>query len=182
MTWEKWPLYVQKRYALGKAQLKDPSRIICGPFPQTDEICAEEVVNWIYGVLTTLDAKASALMRLNGVLIAAAAFLLGLFGRQGEAILSTRRLDAVVIILLAVLSAVSIFLCLFVVRVSWPFLGKVIKNDDKTFDFANEIACLDQASAHRQWIYQCAWSISAIASFGFVFEFLRQAVHVLCPV
>lgn len=129
-------------------------------------------------MLTTLDAKASALMRLNGVLIAAAAFLLGLFHRQGGSILSTTSFDAVLIIVCALLSAVSITFCLFVVNVSWSFLGKVTKKDS-TFEFANEIKCLDEASNFRQRAYRWAWNISLIASFGFLIEFVWQAAYVI---
>jgi hypothetical protein len=180
MEWERWPLYVQKRYALAKTILKDPATIRCAPLTDNESVGAKDVVDWIYGVLTILDAKASALMRLNGVLIAAAAFLLGLFGRPGGSILSTTSLDAAVIVSLAVLSAFSIFCCLLVVNISWPFLGKVAKNNNgRTFDFADEIDSLDKASRFRQSAYQLAWGISSVASIGFLGEFLKQTVHVI---
>jgi len=179
MEWEKWPLYVQRRHALATAVLKDPSNVCCAPLTETESIKAKDVVEWIYGVLTTLDAKASALMRLNGVLIAAAAFLLGLFRRQGGSILSTTSLDAAVIVSLALLSTISIFCCLLVVDVGWPFLGKVTKNSNRTFEFAEEIRSLDRVSRFRQSAYQFAWLITLLASIGFLGEFLEQAVHVI---
>jgi hypothetical protein len=180
MEWEKWPLYVQKRHALAKTVLKDPATVRCAPLTDNEAVAAREVVEWMYGVLTILDAKASALMRLNGVLIAAAAFMLGVFRRPGGSILSTTNWDAAVIVSLASASAFSIFCCLLVVNISWPFLGKVAKNhNSKTFDFADEIDSLDKASRFRQNAYQLAWWISSVASIGFLGEFLKQAVHVI---
>jgi hypothetical protein len=179
MEWEKWPLYVQKRYALGKVDLRSVGSVCCTPLGEYESIGAKDVVDWIYGVLTILDAKASTLMRLNGVLIAAAAFLLGLFGRR-ESILSMARSDAMLVILSASLSTVSIFLCLLVVNVSWGFLGRVTKNHgNRTFEFAREIESLDGAMRFRQTVYQAAWLISLIASIGFLAEFLMQARHVI---
>jgi hypothetical protein len=178
MDWEKWPVYVQKRYALGKAHLKNPASVRCGALTQDDSIPARDVVEWIYGVLGILDSKASALMRLNGVLIAAAAFLLGLFRRPGGSILSTTGLDAALIVSLAFASAVSISCCLLVVDVTWPFLGRVRRHGDGTFDFSDEIAALDRACTFRQSAYRWAWRISSVASVGFLVEFLMQAIHV----
>lgn len=179
MQWTKWPLYVQRRYALGRTDLRNPASVCCAPLGEFESVGAKDVVDWIYGVLSILDAKASTLMRLNGVLIAAAAFLLGLFGRR-ESILSTARSDAMLVILSASLSTVSIFLCLLVVNVSWGFLGRVTSNSgDATFEFAREIKSLDGAMRFRQAVYQSAWSISLIASIGFLAEFLMQARHVI---
>lgn len=137
----------------------------------------DDAVSWIYAVLSTLDTKASALMRLNGVLIAAAAFLLGLFQRQGGTILSTTKFDAIVIVWSALLSALSIALCLVVVNVKWKFLAKA-KKAGTTYTFDDEIEALTKESTSRQGIYQCAWWISAIASLGFLVEFGYQAIHV----
>lgn len=173
-----WPLYIQRRFALKAAVYKNPASVPSAAPNGNAKLEVKEVVEWIYEVLTTLDAKASALMRLNGVLIAAAAFLLGLFHRQGGSILSTTSFDAVLIIVCALLSAVSITFCLFVVNVSWPFLGKVTK-ENSTFEFANEIKSLDEASNFRQGAYRWAWKISLIASFGFLMEFVWQAAYVI---
>lgn len=171
------PWYIQCRNALKLAKYVYSTKDPTGATISTT-LDAKEVVEWIYGVLTTLDAKASALMRLNGVLIAAAAFLLGLFRRQGGSILSTTNLDAILIILCALLSAVSISFCLFVVNVSWPFLGKVTKNNG-SFDFANEIESLSKACSFRQCAYRSAWWISLFASIGFLVEFLWQTAYVI---
>jgi hypothetical protein len=178
MEWEKWPLYVQRRHALATAHLRNPGSVCCEPLGEHESVEAREVVDWIYGMLSILDAKASTLMRLDGVLIAAAAFLLGLFGRP-ESILSTTRSDAMLVILAACLSAVSLFLCLFVANISWSFLGKVTRNSNRTFEFAREIESLDRAMRFRQTIYQLAWLVSLIASIGFLLEFLMQARHVV---
>ena len=182
MDWEKWPLYVQRRYALGKAVLKNPAVVCSDPLSETESAKADDVVGWLYGVLTTLDAKASALMRLGGVLIAASAFLLGLFRRQGGSILLTSDWNAAFIVLLAFLSAISIFCCLLVVNISWPFLGRATRKADRSFEFAAEIKFLDRACTFRQGIYRLAWAISLIASMGFLVEFLLQTAFVFYTV
>jgi hypothetical protein len=143
--------YLAKRFAL-----KNAPALAGQPSP-------DEAVAWIYTVLSTLDSKASALMRLNGVLIAAAAFLLGLFQRQGGTILSTTKFDAILIVWSALLSALSIALCLLVVSVRWHFLDKA-KAHGATFDFGDEIEALEGESTWRQKVYRGAWLISAIAS------------------
>ena len=81
--WKNWPMFVQRRAALDKADFTNATTVVSQSLPANHTIAAKMVIEWLYSVLTTLDAKASALMRLNGVLIAAAAFLLGLFGRPG---------------------------------------------------------------------------------------------------
>lgn len=173
---QKPPGYILSRAALREAKLGG------SPHALTSEgragITAEQAVDWLYGILTTLDAKASALMRLNGVLIAAAAFLLGIFGREGDSGLSVTLHDAQLIIICAFLSAFSIFACLFVVQVSWRFLGKVKEAGGK-FEFADEISCLAVECRKRESIYQCAWGVSAFAALGFLAEFVLQAIDLL---
>ena len=182
MEWEKWPVYVQRRYALGKAVMKSPAAVRCDPLTEAESANADDVVGWLYGVLTTLDAKASALMRLAGVLIAAAAFLLGLFRRQGGSILLTSDWNAAFIVMLAFLSAIAIFCCLLVVNISWPFLGRAARKPDRSFEFVDEIKFLDRACTFRQKTYRLAWAISLIASIGFLVEFLLQTVYVFSAV
>lgn len=172
MNYSEWPPYVKKKFWLANTQLATPTK------PQSLDTTAENAVKWLYEVLTTLDSKASALMRLNGVLIAAAAFLLGLFGRQGGTILATGSWDARLIILSALLSACSIFACLFVVNVSWPFLGETKIVDDQTLRCEDEIKRLGCASTFRQIMYRLAWWISFSASIGFLVEFVMQTKHV----
>jgi hypothetical protein len=184
MEYGTWPLYAQKRHALvetyfGAPLPPDEEAKAAAARPKGPRVCAKEVLEWMYAILTTLDSKSSALMRLNGVLIAAAAFLLGLFQRQGGTILSTSHADALVITTSAFLSAVSIGCCLFVVNVSWPFLGKMIKASDGRFDCTAEITALDEACTFRQRAYRSAWYISLVASAEFVLEFLWQTIHVI---
>ena len=64
--------YVKRRHALAKATTNRTNVSCIAP---TDSPKGDDALNWIYGLLTILDAKASALMRLNGVMLAAAAFL-----------------------------------------------------------------------------------------------------------
>ena len=171
MDYANWPLFVRKRYWLSKLQLGSPDGAT------THTASAETAIKWLYDVLTTLDTKASALMRLNGVLIAAAAFLLGVVGRQGTTVLATGAADSRLIILCALLSACSIFSCLFVVNVSWPFLGRATLADQGV-DCSEEISSLDAACTFRRRLYRAAWWLSLVASFGFLVEFAHQAWNV----
>ena len=179
MQFANWPLFIQRRYALGKIELGPAATAQYKATPASEKVCAKEAVEAIYTVLTTLDSKASALMRLNGVVIAAAAFLLSLFGRQGTTILSTESYDAALVIGCALLSAISVTCCLLVVNVSWPFLGKVDRSEDNTFDCGKEILALDRARNFRERVYRLAWFLSLVASGLFLAEFLVQAWHVL---
>jgi hypothetical protein len=171
MQYANWPLFVRKKYWLSHLELRSPDDAV------THTASAETAIKWLYDLLTMLDTKASALMRLNGVLIAAAAFLLGVVGRPGTTILATDAADSRLIICCALLSALSIFACLFVVNVSWPFLG-LTTLDDKTVDCSEEIRSLDAACTWRRRMYRAAWTLSLVASFLFLLEFAHQAWNV----
>ena len=164
------PEFVRKRHALLKTHFPAASGVAA------DGVCADNALKWFYETLTTLDTKSSALMRLNGVLIAAGAFLLGLFDRQ--TILSTSHFESLVIITSALASAVSIACCLFVVNVSWKFLGKVSLTDTGC-DCDEEIRALDRECTFRQKIYQFAWWISLFAVAEFLVEFFWQTIYII---
>jgi hypothetical protein len=172
MEYNQWPKFVQKRYWLTKFDIGDGEGT-----SERRSVSADNAVKWLYDVLSTLDSKASALMRLNGVLIAAAAFLLGVVGREGTTILATGPFDSRLIIVCALLSAVSIFSCLFVVNVSWPFLGRTTVSD-KGFTCVDEVTSLDKACTFRRRMYRIGWWISLVASLGFLVEFARQTWNV----
>lgn len=169
-----WPDFVRAKWALkSAARVAAPAE---AAHDSADEkIPPGEAVDWIYAVLSMLDAKASALMRLNGVLIAAAAFMLGLFKR--DTILATSGFDAIAVVFAALLSAVSMTLCLLVVNVGWHFLGLARRRGTK-FSFGDEIAALSKALASRQGAYMAAWKVSLVASAIFLAEFCRQALHI----
>ena len=169
MDYADWPLFVRKKYWL--------SRLRIGVGEPAAGTPADTAVNWLYEILSMLDSKASALMRLNGVLIAAAAFLLGAVGRQGTTVLATTPADSRLIISCALLSALSIFACLFVVNVSWPFLGKTTLEDTRV-DCSEEIRGLDAACNFRRLVYRAAWWLSLVASLGFLVEFAHQTLTV----
>jgi hypothetical protein len=185
MEYQAWPLLAKKRFAITQTffTLSPPTESAPAEAEETNpKVCAEVMLKWFYETLTTLDTKSSALMRLNGVLIAACAFLLGLFHvpepTPGTTILSTSHPEAFLIITSAFLSALSIGCCLFVVNVSWPFLGRVVLVNGK-FDCRNEIISLSRACAFRQTMYRAAWVISCIAVLEFVIEFGFQTFHVI---
>jgi hypothetical protein len=180
MNYNEWPVYVRKRFALNRTLIGENVPPVDPREPA--QVSAGSVVEWLYGLLGVLDGKASALMRLNGVLIAAAAFLLGLFGRGEKTLLEVTPMHAILIVLSAAGSALSIFACLWVVNVSWPFLHKVPVPDKESVarsDCKQEIIGLAKACLHRACAYRCAWGVSLVASAMFVFEFMWQAIFVL---
>ncbi|PYK37087.1 MAG: hypothetical protein DME49_13175 [Verrucomicrobia bacterium] len=111
----KFSPYVRRRYALSAAT-ETGDKIISSTPP--DLLKGEKALEWIYGLLGVLDQKASALMRLNGVMLAAAAFLL--HPQYHAPILVTIAMAAS-----AIGSTISIGCCLLVVSIDWPFLDLV---------------------------------------------------------
>ncbi|SDZ71401.1 hypothetical protein SAMN05518854_117133 [Variovorax sp. YR266] len=164
--------YLQKRKALERAGND------CKGTAESKDLIPSEVVAWIYGILTMLDTKASALMRLNGVLIAAATFLLAQFASPHSLMLGGR-VQAVLVVVAALLSAISITLCLFVVNVGWPFLGKA-EISGATVKFSEEICALSKTMNRRQLCYRSAWWVSLVASGCFFFELFMQTYHIIC--
>jgi hypothetical protein len=110
-----------------------------------------------YQVLSILDAKASALMRLDGVLLAAC--LVGLTAKLYD-------VKSCAFGILAYTSLASMLLCLLVVAVDWKFLGYVIKTANG-FDFTQEISHLRRVRAFRERVYQLAWWLAFVASMAF---------------
>jgi hypothetical protein len=149
--------YVKLRESLKDAKLK--KKRLIGPIPSSLK-SHEKAVEWLYSVLSVLDAKASALMRLNGVMLAAAAFLLNLDVSYLELVLWG----------IAALSSISIALCLLVVSVDWPFLG-LVRQTGENLDFTDEVDNLERVSVFRQTIYRISWITSSIATAMFVYAF-----------
>lgn len=153
--------YVELRMGLRSANLNE-GRLI-GSIPATlANSDTEKAVDWLYQLLTVLDSKASALMRLNGVMLAAAAFLLNL------QVFNLRLIWGI-----AALSSISIALCLLVVSVDWPFLGLVNRTNNQV-DFTDEVYNLKRVSKFREVIYRISWLISFVATLMFVAAFVSQ--------
>jgi hypothetical protein len=135
---------------------------------------AKEVVKNLYEILTILDNKGLALLAFDGIVVAATAFT----AEKGEVFLKhgAIRWLAIAIIVDALAAAA---LCLFVARVSYPFLGHV-ECAPGTLDFTNEIAELVILAGRRTWYYQSAWwlSMTAIpffcAMFGLSMEWMDR--------
>ncbi len=117
----------------------------------------------LYGFLTLLDSKASALMTFDGVLAAAAAFLVdkdtpwGVFhvpavgGWRWGLLLS---------------SLLATALCLYVARISYPILGRVTRVGT-TLEWSAEHESLEDAIRRRTRLYRVAWRISVLSVIGF---------------
>lgn len=137
---------------------------------------AVTVFEVIYHQLSILDSKASALMRLNGVMFAAAAFLLGPdFASSGKLkeIMSSYG-GELYLVISGFMSLLSIILCLIVISVDWKFLDLVEsdKVEEKIhLDFSKEFFHLQKVIDFRVFFYQFAWLVSLLATFFLFFYF-----------
>jgi AcrR family transcriptional regulator len=169
--------YVRRRHALATATVKGSKLSSAVP---TRDPTGSEALEWIYGLLTALDTKASALMRLNGVMLAAAALLLNPLYVQDPQVCFVAIMRFLVA-LSALGSTISIACCLLVVSVDWPFLGLVIEKNDpiagNEFDFSEEFFHLQRVAILRQKFYRFGWLLSLVGTVtflgGIVIFFLR---------
>ena len=151
--------YVTQRYAVSE------KKGVVVPYP-SDSPTGDKALKWIYELLGVLDSKASALMRLNGVMLAAAAFLLNPNYYLAD---WARRLVAVS----SLGSTISIACCLLVVSMDWRFLGLVIDkpaNADKSreLDFSEEFSHLARIVDFRQQCYRFGWRVSFLTTIAFL--------------
>ncbi|WP_192560504.1 hypothetical protein [Pseudomonas allokribbensis] len=163
----KFSHYIKKRQALSSTAFGINNTKLEATIQNTP-ISGENLLKWIYDVLAILDTKASALMRLNGVMLATTTFML-IHG-------ATLQIK-VLIIFNALPLTLSIILCLFVVNVDWPFLGKakMPKTPDsateiagQTIDFTEEFSRLESMIGIRTLIYRWAWGLSLFAAVAFI--------------
>jgi hypothetical protein len=117
---------------------------------ESQNLDAKKTIEAIYPILTVLDQKASALMRLDGVVLAAA--FVGVAAR-------VYNFKSVVFGGIAIPCMLSMILCLLVVSVDWPFLGYAKKDD-----FSEEIAALRRVRYFRECAFRWAWSFAFISA------------------
>jgi hypothetical protein len=127
---------------------------------------AVDLKECFYSNLTILDAKASALLYFDGILIAVASFTV-----QQGGVFETQQLIPLIVIITALVAA---GLCLFVAQISYPFLGKVTITAGRpsTLDYNREIDALHRAVDWRTGLYRLAWALSLIAVALFLFMFI----------
>ena len=167
--------YVFRRHMLPSARWTE-GRLLADACEGTASVKPDEALKWIYELLSAMDSKASALMRLNGVMLAAAAFLLSAQG--AGTVLHAAKWDQVAVAATAALSALSILLCLYVVNVSWYFLGRVSDSGGK-MDYTTEFKSLQNTAKLRQMVYRLAWKVSLVAALVFVVQFAHQALYII---
>jgi len=122
-----------------------------------------ETLKQLYGILTILDTKATGLLTVDALLIAAFVVFVGSSDQTSKLIgfaVPSRLLE----VQLAALAA-SAFLCLLVVRVSWHFLEYVPDAPTSEGDFENELQRLANVVDDRTRYYWFAWLFALI---GFV--------------
>lgn len=86
----------------------------------------KETINWFYSVLTILDAKANSLLRVNGLFITFLVFFWGAARTPNNPLKITHDQTATAVLALIIVLVSTIF-CFLIVRVSWKFLGEVVK-------------------------------------------------------
>jgi len=118
---------------------------------------ARRTLEFFYEALSVLDHKAEALMVFDGILIAAAAFVLD----RGNLhrIHKWRRMVVLLAIMLALFAAAS---CLFVARVKYSFLGDMTIVAGK-LQTSEEFQALSVVLARRTFDYELAWYLSVSA-------------------
>ena len=161
--------YIMRRHAL--LQPNQPPEIFVYPYPDSPK--GEKTLEWIYQLLGVLDTKASALMRLNGVMLAAASFLL-----HADSSTAIKFLVAGS----GIASAISIACCLLVVGVDWPFLGLVVdkgEGEARKLDFSQEFFHLQKVADFRQGCFRVGWTISFLATVTFLVAIILFFGH-LC--
>jgi len=113
----------------------------------------KEKVDWLYGVLTVLDAKAGALLAFDGLLIAGAALTYDKFS------------DKWVSLGLILLSLAAALLSLYVARMSYAFLGNIVPGHA---DITGELNSLEEVTERRTRILFVAWWLSIIAVYCYI--------------
>jgi hypothetical protein len=108
------------------------------------------ILDGLYGVLSVLDTKAAGLLSVNALFLVVLTAVLGFtYASPHEFVMPPiyargAWMDVSVLVLSSVL-------CLFVVQVSWKFLGLVKEND-----FTTELKSLSNAIDDRTWLVRSA--------------------------
>lgn len=108
----------------------------------------------LYGILTVLDTKATGLLTVDTLVIAILA--------SGEYMAKTIKVIAppLVLEIQLALAALSAFLCLLVVRVSWRFLGEMPNSPATDEDCDRELRSLANVIDDRTHYYWLAWLLA----------------------
>jgi hypothetical protein len=122
---------------------------------------ATKVIAQLYPILTTLDGKANGLLRVNSLFLTVVLAIFGWirFGTSGVSFQPI--LYPLAAVVLATLGVSSLF-CMWIVKVSWPFLGRASKNETGGYAFDKEIASLARAANWRTVYYRVAWFLALI--------------------
>lgn len=153
------------------SELREKYELLSAPGTSINPLKAKEITEFLYAALTILDSKASALMGFDGILIAAATFTV-----EKQGLVDTQRVVTLIVIIMALFAAA---LCLFVARISYPFLGKVtiIPGPPRELDYSDEISALDREVGRRTRLYRNAWLLSLIAVTLFMIVFIRSLIR-----
>lgn len=142
-------------------------------------------IDFAYQMLGILDSKASALLRIDGIVLAFMALLI-----RGSEIASIVReknnatefqtcFDNIVIFMVFGLLMLSMLFSLYVVKVSWDFLGYVdLSNKNNPNKFKTECEKLGNEIYLRQAAYRLSWWMSLVSFFliGYVISLSRYRI------
>lgn len=121
----------------------------------------KDVLGQLYGILTILDAKATGLLTVNALFIAILSAFLASIDTITK-LINAQNLSSILEIQLA-LSAISAFLCLLVVRVTWKFFAYVPTAPASAAAFDAELRRLPNVIDDRTHYYWMAWLLSVSA-------------------
>lgn len=142
-------------------------------------------VDFAYQMLGILDSKASALLRIDGIVLAFMALLIRSTEISGvsEAKYMSSNLeiwfDNALIYLIFGLLMLSMLFSLYVVRISWDFLGHVHLKDRHNDDCLKlECDKLGMEIYYRQIAYRLSWTMSLLSFFliGYVISYSRLQI------
>lgn len=132
----------------------------------------KDVIEWLYGALNILDAKANGLLRVNAFFIAIATSLFGLSIAEETAI-SVPDLSGLVGYLILALFLLSSVSCFLIIRVNWKFLGKVTNGSSgQGFNFDPETEDLAKVVDDRTHHYWLAWLGTILGLIAFAWPIL----------
>jgi hypothetical protein len=128
--------------------------------PNASSVASDKQIReYAYSVLGVLDSKASALMRFDAVILTMLTLIYNNIWTRGVG-----ELVPVLMAGVAFLTLASIFLCLFVVAVSWPFLGYAVPaGTTRPYGQRDELEELAKAMCFREASYMLSWTFCSLA-------------------
>jgi hypothetical protein len=168
----------------GSERGKDATKKI-GELQEDRNKINKETINWFYGVLNILDAKANSLLRVNGLFITLLVFFGGAARTKDNPLNITHDQIATAVLALITVMLSTIF-CFLIVRVNWKFLGKVVTvratvgtEERDIYDFQSEAERLAKVVDDRTHYYWIGWLLTFLVVLLPVLLWMQLLPHLL---